>query len=250
MDIILNENERIDDLEWKDLKIIQNSEWFCFGIDSVLISDFAKDIKKGSIVADFGSGTGIISILLSKKIEPKKILEFEIQKDVAEMAQKSIELNNLENIIEVKNINLKEIGKHFEKNYFDAIVTNPPYKKLNTGLINDSENKLISRHEIMCSLDEWIKTSFDMLKDKGEFYMVHRPDRLVDIINCMRQNKIEPKIIRFVYPKINKKPNLVLIKGVKNGRSSVTIKEPLVVYEENGEYTNEILEIYHKKKGN
>ncbi|MBR3152037.1 MAG: tRNA1(Val) (adenine(37)-N6)-methyltransferase [Clostridia bacterium] len=247
MNIELNEFERIDDLEWRGLKIIQNTQWFCFGIDSVLISDFAKKIKRGSVVADLGSGTGIISILLSHKINPEKIYEIEIQKDVAEMAKKSVKLNNLEDIIEVRNINLKEIGNCFKKNSFDAIVTNPPYKKINTGLINDSENKLISRHEMTCSLEEWIKISFDMLKDKGELYMVHRPDRLVDIIECMRQNKIEPKVIRFVYPKISKKPNLVLIKGVKNGRSSVIIEEPLVVYKDNGDYSDEILKIYHKK---
>ncbi len=250
MNIHLKEDERIDDLEWKNLKIIQSSNGFCFGMDSVLLSDFAKSIKKDSMIADLGTGTGIISILLSKKTNPKKIIGIEIQEEVAEMAARSVALNNLEEMIEIRNIDIKEIDKYYENSYFDAIVTNPPYKKIMTGMINENIKKFISRHEIKCSLDDILEKSFFMLKDKGELYMVHRPDRLVDIIDSFRKNKIEPKVIRFVYPKINKRPNLVLIKGVKNAKPSVIIKEPIIVYNEDGEYTDKILEIYHKSRRN
>lgn len=246
MDIKLNENERIDDLEWKNLKIIQNTEGFCFGMDSVLISDFAKDIKKDSKVADFGTGTGIISILLSQKINPKKIFGIEIQKDVAEMAKRSVKLNGLDSVIDILNVDIKNLNKYFEKNSFDAIVSNPPYKKVSTGLINDNEKKVISRHEVKCSLRDIVSNAFDLLKDRGELYMVHRPERLVDIITTFRENKVEPKVIRFVYPYADKKPNLVLIKGIKNAKESIIIKEPLIVYNKNGEYSEEILKIYHK----
>ena len=246
MKIKLNDDERIDDLEWKGLKIVQNVNGFCFGMDAVLLSDFAKGIKKDSFVADFGTGTGIISILLSQKINPKKIVGVEIQEDVAKMAEKSVKLNDLEDVIEIKNLDLKEIDKSFDRGSFDAIVSNPPYKKMRTGLVNDNEKKFISRHEVKCSLEDVVRKGFEMLKDKGEFYMVHRPERLVQIIDVFRKNKIEPKVIRFVYPKVDKKPNLILIKGVKNGRESVIVEEPLIVYKDEGVYTDEILKIYHK----
>lgn len=247
MSVELKENERIDDLEWEDLKIIQDKNGFCFGIDSVLLADFAKNIKMNSIVADLGTGTGIISILLSKRAKLKKIIGIEIQKEVADMAKRSIELNQLENMIEIRNIDIKEIDKYYERNFFDAIVTNPPYKKLKTGLVNDNMKKFISRHEIKCSLEDIVEKSYKMLKDKGEIYMVHRVDRFIDVVDVFRKNRIEPKIIRFVYPKIDKKPNLFLIKGVKNANSSVIIEEPLIVYNKDNCYTDEILKIYHKK---
>ncbi len=247
MEIELKEDERIDDLEWNGLKVIQNINGFCFGMDSVLLSDFAKDIKKHSKVADLGTGTGIISILLSHKIEPKEIVGIELQEDVANMAKRSIILNGLQDIITIKNIDIKEADKHFENGYFDAIVTNPPYKKINTGIINENNSKFISRHEVKCSLNDVLEQSFFLLKDKGELYMVHRPDRLVDIIDVFRKNKIEPKKIRFVYPNIDKKPNLVLIQGIKKANPSVIVEKPLIVYDKEGNYTDEILEIYHKK---
>lgn len=247
MNIKLEDNERIDDLEWKNLKIIQNTDGFCFGIDSVLLSDFSKNIKENSIIADFGTGTGIVSILLSKKVNPKKIYGIEIQEEVAKMATKSVKLNNLDDVIEIKQMDIKETDNYFELGYFNAIVTNPPYKKLKTGLINDNEKQLISRHEVKCSLNDIVEKSFRLLKDKGELYMINRPERLVDIIDSFRKNKIEPKILRLVYSKVNSKPNLVLIKGVKNAKPSLIIEEPLIIYNEKGDYTDEILKIYHKK---
>ena len=241
------ENERIDDLEFKGLKIIQNKDGFCFGIDSILLSDFAKEIKKGSKVIDLGTGTGIIGILLCMKTELSKIIGVEIQKEVYDMAKRSIKLNNLENKFEIINENIKNLENIIETGTFDAVVTNPPYKKIGTGLTNENEKKLISRHEITANLEDFIKVSYRMLKDKGTLYMVHRPDRMVDIIELLRKYKLEPKKIKFVYPNANKDANLILLKAVKNANPFLKIETPLYVYNQNGEYTDEILKIYGKK---
>lgn len=242
----IKENERIDDLAYKGLKIIQKEDGFCFGIDSVLLSDFAKNIKKESIVVDLGTGTGILPILLSAKTKAKKIYGIEIQKDMAEMAQRSVALNHLENKIEIIPQNIKEIT--IEKASVDVIVTNPPYKKSETGLKNENISKRIARHEIYANLEDFIKISFQLLKDKGELYMVHRPERLVDILYELRKNKIEPKKLRFVHSHVGEEPKLILIKAVKNAKPFLSIEKPLYVYTEQGKYTKEILEIYHKNK--
>ena len=248
MKIELKENERIDDLEFKNLKIIQNTKGFCFGIDAVLLSDFAKNIKKNAKVLDLGTGTGIISILLCGKTNLEKIIGVEVQKEVANMAKRSSKLNNLENKFEIINENIINLENIYEKNSFDVIVTNPPYKKENTGIVNEEEKKLISRHEVLAKLEDYIKISNKLLKDKGEFYMVHRPERLVDIIAYMRQYKIEPKEIRFVCSHEKEPPKLVLIKGVKNAKPFLKFKEDLYIYNDDGSYTDEIYEIYNKRK--
>lgn len=250
MEIKLNENERIDDLEYKGLKIIQNTAGFCFGIDAVLLSDFAKEIKNNSNVLDLGTGTGILSILLSKKTNLNKIYGIEIQEQVAEMAERSVKLNDLENKIEILNMDIKDLKNKFDKNTFDAIVTNPPYKKLETGKTCERENKFISRHEVTASLEDFIKTSFDLLKDKGSLYMVHRPERLSEIIYLLKTYKLEPKKIRLIHSNINQEPKLVLIKAVKNAKEFLTVEKPLFIYNEKGEYTEEIYEIYNKKQEN
>ena len=244
---ILKENERIDDLQINNLKIIQNIDGFCFGIDSVILSEFAKDIKNNSIVLDLGTGTGILSILLAGKTNLQKIYGIEIQEEVAEMAKRSVKLNNLEDRVEIVNKNIKELNEIFEKNSFDSIVTNPPYKKLETGKTNERENKFISRHEVTASLEDFIKTSFDLLKDKGSIFMVHRPERLAEIIYILKKHKLEPKKIRFVHSNNEQEPKLVLIKAVKNAKEFLIVEKPLIIYKENGEYTDEILEIYNKK---
>ena len=257
----LKENERIDDLEYNNLKIIQNEKGFCFGIDSVLISDFAKEIKKDSYGVDLGTGTGIISILLTAKTELRKIFGLEIQEEVANMAERSVILNKMQDKIEILNINIKDILKSTEnskkdnnvtnklqRESFDFVVTNPPYKKIETGKINENEYKYISRHEIKADLEDFIRVSKYLLKDKGSLYMVHRPDRLADIMELMREYKLEPKKLRLVYPSKDKEPTLVLIKGVKNSRPFLKVEKPLIIYNENNEYTEEIYEIYNKKK--
>ena len=242
----LKENERIDDLEFKGLKIIQNKSGFCFGIDSVLLSDFAKNIRNNAKVIDLGTGTGIINLLLSGKTKALEFVGVEIQEEVAEMAERSVELNNLEGKIKILNENILNLKEVYKPKSFDAVVTNAQYKKINTGLTNEDNKKLISRHEITASLKDFIQISAYLLKDYGEFYMVHRPDRLVDIFQLMREEKIEPKLIKFVYPKANKKTNLVLIKGVKNGKPFLEYDNNLIVYNEDGSYTDEILRIYNK----
>ena len=244
----LKENERIDDLEFKDLKIIQNIKGFCFGIDSVLLSDFAKEMRYNSKVIDLGTGTGIINILLSGKTNAKEFVGVEIQEEVAEMAERSVQLNKLKDKITIMNENILNLKNIYKAKSFDVVVTNPPYKKMNTGLVNDEDKKIISRHEITASLEDFIHISAYLLKDFGEFFMVHRPDRLVDIFCSMRKEKVEPKLIKFVYPNKNKKSNLVLIKGIKNGKPFLQFDDNLFVYNEDGTYTDEILKIYNKGK--
>lgn len=246
MKIELKENERIDDLEFKNLKIIQNKNGFCFGIDAVLLSDFAKNIKKDSKVLDLGTGTGIISILLCGKTNLKEIVGVEVQEEVFDMACRSAKLNNLEDKFKVLNSNILDLEEKLQKNYYDVIVTNPPYKKQNTGIINDEAKKLISRHEVLANLEDFIRVSSKLLKDKGEFYMVHRPERLVDIFNIMRKYKIEPKEVRLVFSNEVTAPKMVLVKGVRNGGDYLKFRENLYIYKEDGSYTDEILKIYNK----
>lgn len=238
--------ERIDDLQYKGLKIIQNTEGFCFGIDSILLTEFARDMKKNKRIVDLGTGTGIIGILLTKKVHANKVIGVEIQKSVAEMAKRSVEINNLQNIMEIVNEDIHFLN--MEKKSFDYVITNPPYKKLGTGIISNTDNQIISRHETTVGLDEWINVSNNLLKDNGAIYMVHRPERLNEIIEILRKYKLEPKRIRFVYPKISKDANLVLIKAVKYANSFLKVEKPLVIYKENGEYTEEILNIYKEEK--
>lgn len=245
--IILKDNERIDDLEYKGLKIIQSKKGFCFGIDSVLLSDFAKEIKKDSKVLDLGTGTGIISILLCGKTKLKHITGVEIQKEVCDMAKRSIKLNNLEERFDIINEDLNNLSKILPANSFDAIVTNPPYKKENTGLKSKDQVQLVSRHEIMCNINDIAKVASNLLNNNCSIYMVHRPDRIIDVIEAFRKYKLEPKKMRFIYPKITKEPNLVLIKATKGAKEFLKIEKPLIVYNQNGTYTEEILEIYNKK---
>lgn len=243
----LKENERIDDLQYKGLKIIQNTKGFCFGIDSVILSDFAKNIKKGSKVVDLGTGTGIIGLLLCKKTELKEIVGVEIQKEVAEMANRSIKLNKLEDKFKILNTDINKIfeDKLLEKNKFDVVVMNPPYKEKGTGKINEVDSKIISRHEVKATLSDFIKVASNLLKDKGEIYIVHKPERMPDIIQKMRENKIEPKEIKTVYSNKKTEASLILIKGIKGANKFFKILEPIYIYEENGEYTKEIKEIYN-----
>ena len=250
VDLILNvqilENEKIDDLQCKGLKIIQKNKAFRFGLDAVLLANFA-DIKKGNSVIDMGTGTGIISILLAGKSEAGFIVGLEIQEEIAEMADRSIKMNGLEDKVKIVCGDIKESVRLFGTSCFDVVVSNPPYMNQGGGIINMSDTKAIARHEILCSLEDVIKSASKLLVPRGHFAMVHRPDRLADIIWLMRKYSIEPKYIRFVHPSPYKKPNLILIKGSKQGRPQLKMMAPLYVYDEDGNYSKEINEIYSRE---
>ena len=248
MNIELNENERIDDLELNNLKIIQNKNGFCFGIDSVLLSDFAKDLPKNAKVLDLGTGTGILGILLCGKTNLSKIYGIEIQKEVADMAQKSILLNDLSRRFEIINDNIKNLTNYFKNDYFDAIVSNPPYKKDNSGIKNESETKLVSRHEITASLEDFISISSKLLKNNCSLYIVHRPERLSDLFFLLKKYNLEPKKLRMIQSYFDSKPKLVLVQATKNAKSFLNIDKPLIVYNKAGNYTDEIYTIYGKEK--
>ena len=248
MEVILKDNERIDDLQLNNLKIIQNKDGFCFGIDAVLLSDFAREIPANSKVLDLGTGTGILGILLCGKTKLSKIYGIDIQEDVCDMASRSIKLNNLGDKFEIINKNIKDLKDIFEENTFNAIVSNPPYKKDNSGLKNESETKLISRHEITASLDDFISISSKLLKNNGSIYLVHRPERLSDLFYLLRKYNLEPKKLRLVQSYFDSKPKLILVKATKNANSFLNIEEPLIIYNKDGSYTDEILKIYNKEK--
>lgn len=245
--MVINENERIDDLQYKGLKIIQNKDGFCFGIDAVLLANFAKNMKRKKLVVDLCTGTGIVAILLSGKTDAKKIIGVEIQPESAEMAKRSVELNSIQDRVEIINQDLKKLKTVIEAGSVDTVTVNPPYMKAGSAIVND-ENKLsIARHEVCCTLDDVIKEAARILKTNGEFFMVHKPERLVDIFCTMRKYKIEPKRIRFVHPSVDKPANIVLIEGTRDGKEFLKFEKSLYVYE-NGEYTDEIYEIYEKEK--
>ena len=235
--------ERIDDLQLKGLKIIQNPSWFCYGIDAVLLSSFAN-IRKNEKVVDLGTGTGVIPLLLYGKYSPSKIIGVEIQKDVADMAARSVKLNKIEDIIYIKEGNIKDCYNELGKGCFDVVVSNPPYKKGKTGIINPKDTKAISRHEILINLDEILNTVNCLLKPGGRFYMIHRPERLKDIILGFEKNKLTPKRMRFVYPNIHKAPNMLLIEASKMGGDFLKFEPPLCAYNDDGSYSDEINKIY------
>ncbi|HCX61619.1 tRNA1(Val) (adenine(37)-N6)-methyltransferase [Sedimentibacter sp.] len=246
MNIELKENEKIEDLQCNGLKIIQNKKWFCFGMDAVLLTNYC-DIKNNSTVVDLGTGTGIIPILLSGKRNYSKAYAIEVQEEVAEMARRSVTLNNLQDKIEVLNIDLKDVLNYLQPNSFDAVISNPPYKLNNSGIINPSDKKAISRHEIMCSLEDVISKAASLLKQYGRFYMVHRPDRLADIMCLLRKYRLEPKQIRFVHPRAAEKPNMILIRASKNGNPELKFDPPLYIYGEDDKYTKDVYDIYQCK---
>lgn len=239
----LKKDERIEDLQCRGLKIIQNKNWFCFGMDAVLLANYC-DLKDEEEVVDLGTGTGIIPILLYGKNKVKKIYGLEIQKEVAEMANRSIELNNLEEYIEIINTNIKGYRQYLKKNHFDTVVTNPPYIHSKNNLVSPKEKKALSRHEIEGTLEDFIKTGSELLKHRGKFYMVYRPNRLVEVFQLMKTYKIEPKKIRFVHKTSEENPNLVLIKGVKAANPHLIVEKPLIVFDKEGNYTEEINKIY------
>lgn len=239
----------MDDLQTNGYYIIQDPSRFCFGIDAVLLSSFAK-VKKHEKALDLGTGTGIIPILLEAKNEGTCYRALEIQEESADMAARSVRYNHLEDKIEIKTGDIKEAAKLYGAASFEVITTNPPYMIGDHGLKNTNEAKYIARHEALCTLDDIMRESAKLLKDKGRFYMVHRPFRLPEIIRTMSQYRIEPKRMRLVYPYVDKEPNMVLIEGLKNGKPRMQVEPPLIVYEKNGDYTEEVLRMYGEMKQN
>jgi len=254
MEVNLKDGERIDDLERNGLKIIQDPQRFCFGMDAVLLTGFATlseyegtskyNNMAGKRVLDMGTGTGIIPILLSAKTKAKEIIGLEIQEESADMANRSVILNNLEDRLKIQVGDIKEAGNIWKPASFDVVTCNPPYMIKGHGIINPDAPLNIARHEIMCNFEDIVMAASKLLKVKGHFYLVHRPFRLAEIIVTLSKYGLEPKRMRLVYPFIDKEPNMVLIDAVKGGNSRIEVEKPLVVYEKPGVYQKEIYDIY------
>ena len=241
--ILMMINERIDDLMRDGLKLIQNTDIFCFGMDAVLLSTYAK-AGKNDRVLDLGTGNGIIPVLMQSKNPGSTYTALEIQENSADLAIRNVELNNLSDRISVVKGDIKEASRLFGEASFNVVTSNPPYMNENHGIVNPDSAKAIARHELLCSLEDVVREAGKCLKSKGKMYMVHRPNRLVDIFDTMRRHHLEPKRMRLVYPYVNKAANMVLIEAVKGGNSQLIVEEPLIVYKEDRNYTDALLKMY------
>lgn len=231
-------------LGYEDLKIIQDNECFCFSLDSVLLPNFVTINKSCSNILDIGCGNAPIPLILTKRTSAK-ITGVEIQKNIFELAKESVKINKLENQINIINDDINNFYLNQETDIFDVITCNPPYFKLtDDSNLNDSNFKTIARHEKTLTLDQIFKIAKKLLKNNGNIAIVNRPERLVEIIEIMKQNNIEPKKVQFVYPKKNKNSNILLIEGTKNGKPGIKILPPLYAHDENGNYTNEITKYF------
>ena len=239
---LVKENERVDDLQ-NGYYVIQDAEKFCFGMDAVLLSGFAK-VKKNEDVMDLGTGKGIIQILLRAKKQGNSFTGLEIQEECAQMAQRSVAYNHLEDSVKIVQGDIKEAADIFGAASFHVVTSNPPYMIGKHGLTNPHMPKAIARHEVLCTLEDVVSQASRVLKDRGRFYMVHRPFRLAEIMNVLTKYHLEPKRMQLVYPYIDREPNMVLIEALKGGNSRITVEPPLIVYEKPGVYTRNILEIY------
>ena len=239
---LIKERERLDDLQ-NGCFIIQDPEKFCFGMDAVLLSGFAK-IKKNENVLDMGTGTGIIPILLKSKTAGRHFTGLEILEECAEMAERSVRYNHMEEDVSIVQGDIKEAAGIFGAASFHVVTCNPPYMIGQHGLTNPHMPKAIARHEVLCTLEDVVSQASKLLTDRGRFYMVHRPFRLVEIMNVLTKYHLEPKRMQLVYPYIDREPNMVLIEALKGGNSRITVDPPLIVYEKPGVYTKNILEIY------
>ena len=246
MNVKINIDEGIDDLQLKGLKLIQKQQGFRFGVDAVLLSDFAN-IKNKHRVVDLCTGTGIIPFLAYGKYNPKEVIGLEIQDDMVEMANRSSELNDITDIVKFVHGDLKDKKLRDSLGKFDVVTVNPPYKLNNAGIVNPNDKLAIARHEVMCTLEDVIIASRRLLKDNGRMFIVHRPERLADIFGLMRKYKIEPKRVRMVQPNTKKAPNIVLVEGQRDGGAFLKWEETLYVYDDNGNYSEEIDRIYGRK---
>lgn len=243
MTIDLKEHERLDDLQRNGYHIIQRTDGFCFGMDAVLLSGFAS-VRTGERALDLGTGTGIIPLLLEAKYEGEYYTGLEIQEDIADMARRSVLCNSLEKKINIVTGDIKEASRLFGAASFDVVTSNPPYMNDDHGLKNPDLGKAISRHEVLCTLDDVVREASKVLKPGGRFYMVHRPHRLIEIVTVLTRYKLEPKRMKLVHPFVNKEANMVLIEAVRGGKSMIKVEAPIIVYKEQGVYTDEIYDIY------
>lgn len=241
--VTIHSHERLDELHRNGYWIIQDPGRFCFGMDAVLLSGFAK-VRPGERALDLGTGTGIIPILLEAKTKGEHFTGLEIQPESADMAARSVAYNHLQDRIDIVTGDIKDASARFGAGSFEVITTNPPYMIGQHGIQNDTSAKTIARHEVLCDLDDILRESAKILKQGGRFYMVHRPFRLAEIFSKMVAYHIEPKRIRLVYPFVDKEPNMVLIEGLRGGKSRLTVEKPLIVYKEPGVYMPEIYDIY------
>ena len=243
MIIELKSDERLDDLQRNGYQIIQKKNGFSFGMDAVLLSGFAR-VKQGEKAIDLGTGTGIIPILLEAKYEGEHYTGLEIQDEMADMAARSVALNHLEEKVSIVKGDIKEASRLFGAASFDVVTSNPPYMNDAHGLKNPDLPKAISRHEVLCTLDDVTREAARLLRPGGRFYMVHRPHRLIEIITALTKYKLEPKRMKMVHPFVEKDANMVLIEAVRGGKSMIKVEAPIVVYQEPGVYTQEIYDIY------
>ena len=244
MKVEIKDYERVDDLHRNGYMLIQDPKRFCFGVDAVLLSGFAT-AKKGDKVLDLGTGTGVIPILMSAKTKAEHFSALEIQPESAEMAKRSVMLNDLQDKIDIIEGDIKKAAEIFKPSSFDVITTNPPYMNFEGGLKNSYDPKTIARHEVWCSLDDVAFAAQRLLKFGGKFFMVHRPHRLTDIMCVLREHKLEPKRIRFVQPYADREPNMVLVEAVRSGKPMIKVMPTLVIYNSDGTYTQETLDIYY-----
>lgn len=240
---LVREDETLDDLQLNGINIIQKKDGFRFGVDAVLLANFTE-IKKNNRVIDLCSGTGIIPFIIAGKTEASSITGIEIQNEMVEMANRSVKFNNLENRVDFINRDLKDIDFLKSIPKADVVTVNPPYKLCNSGIINPNDKIAIARHEIACNLEDVIIACKILLKDNKRMYMIHRPDRLADIIMLMRKHKIEPKRIQMIHPNTKKAPNIVLVEGQRDGGAFLKWEPPIYVYKDNGGYSEQIDRIY------
>lgn len=241
--IELKEGERVDDLERCGFKIIQNTEKFCFGMDAVLLSGYAS-IKRQDKVLDLCTGNGIIPILLAAKTGAKRIVGIEIQRDIADLAKRSVEANDLSDRVNILCADIKDAEEYYQAGAFDAVTCNPPYMIDNHGIKNPDSPKAIARHEILCTFDDVARVTSRMLKPGGRMFLIHRPFRLTEIFETLTKYSLEPKRMKLVYPYVDREPNMVLIEAGLGGRRRLTVERPLIVYESPNCYTKEIYDIY------
>ena len=231
-------------LNYKDLKIIQNTDWFAFSLDSILLANFVTINKNTKNIIDLCTGNAPIPIILSTKTNAS-ITGVELQKEIYNLAKKSIEINNLQDRIKLLNMDVNDLLKNYKTDSFDIITCNPPYFKVKeTSNLNDNKIKTIARHEIYLEIDQVFSVAKKLLKNNGVISIVHRSERLVEILESMKKNNIEPKKIRFVYPKKNSECNIILLEGAKNGNPGLKILPPLYVHDEEGNYLEEIQEMF------